>query len=76
MPTVKETIEWLEKNFRDADVIAYAVWMPENVQYVAMCHGIELGQAEAEAILESVHHGQSGATGITWDVIEQRILHK
>jgi len=68
MPTVKETIEFLNK-FDENDIIATTIWFVEDVLSLKP----ELTDNQAEGILESAHDNFDANLGINWDSLEHEI---
>jgi hypothetical protein len=71
MPTVGELIKHLKETYAADDVIAYDLWVTEDVIGRAEeWPGIELSEEQARDILEEVHRHKDCTIGINWDVLD------
>lgn len=70
MATVKELKEFLNRNYKDSDVIAYHLWEVDDVMMRGKDRDIEIDKETAARILEAVNRNKDASVGINWDVID------
>ena len=70
MTTVQKHIEFLQRNFKQGDVIAVATWTVADVLEQAKTKKMNITKAQAEKVLERIDRKQSADLGITWDTID------
>ena len=70
MTTAKEHIRQLQRNYKEDDVLAVAIWGAENVRCRASDDGIGLTDEQVEDVLSYVDNKQDANLGITWDTLD------
>ncbi|MGD6805813.1 MAG: hypothetical protein ACQCN4_02515 [Candidatus Bathyarchaeia archaeon] len=70
MPTIKELIVYLQRNYKPKDVVCYQLWTIEDIKDVAKENGWSISKGIAEATLEVMDKKWDASIGLNWDVIE------
>jgi len=70
MPTIKEVISHLKKNYKLNDVIAISIW---SVDDILECADRKITKKQAEDILNIVNDNQDAELGINWDTLKEAI---
>jgi hypothetical protein len=75
MPTVKDYIEKLQRDFKPEDHIAVHLWQTADVIGYAEneMKGIVVTQEEADNIIDNIHSHLDSEHGITWDTLHSAI---
>ncbi len=68
MPAVKELKEHL-KTYKNKDIIAFAIWTPEDAIWQAKREGHHLTEEQAAEVIEKVHQHHDAELGINWDTL-------
>jgi len=70
MTTVQGHIEFLQRNYKQSDVIAVAVWTVDDVLEQAKKKKMKITKEDAEEVLDRIDRKQSADLGITWDTLD------
>lgn len=72
--TIKKLIEHLE-TYNPNDVIAYDLWVVEDVIYAAKDRSepIEVTQEQAEEVIRLMNHRKDCNVGLNWDVMNYHL---
>jgi hypothetical protein len=70
MPTVKEVIEHLSRNYKPDEHIAAAIWCEGDVLGRAKELKIKITRKRAQEILDQIDHAHDASIGISWDTID------
>jgi|TARA_Y100000310_G_scaffold156813_1_gene156233 hypothetical protein len=70
MTTAKEHIERMQRNYKDDDVLAVAIWSAEDVRSRADDLKIKLTDEQIDDVLSYVEHKQDATLGISWDTLD------
>ena len=70
MPTVKDTIDRLQRSYKPDEHIAVAIWCESDVIDRAEKLGTVVTQEEAQDILDTIDRKQDCSVGVSWDTLD------
>lgn len=73
MTTIKELKKHIERNYKDEDHVAFAIWSLDDVLVRAEENEVKISEEQAKKILDTLNDHQDCTQGITWDSIDNAL---
>ena len=74
MPTVKEVIKELKRNYHSEDHIAIDIWTLEDLVDMAFDLGFNMDEKIGEEILQRLHSHVDSEQGLAYNVVESMMF--